>query len=151
LKAFASRGELFIVLLFMHLSCFTQIEVHLMSVICPGCCSAAFFTHSIRQIDFSKLDNFENDSAMLMQVCVGMPDFGNVSQCVLQDLLHTAADVIEATVEESALALRGVDLLPDSNGFCCSDELLVQMKDWCYGMTYFTLPQTRFVYFLGFT
>lgn len=34
-------------------------------------------------------------------------------------------------VEEPVLTLRGVDLLLDARGSLCSDELMVQMKDWC--------------------
>ncbi len=39
-------------------------------------------------------------------------------------------------IEEHAAVLDGVDLLVDSQEVSCSDELLLQMKDW-----YFLIPR----------
>jgi hypothetical protein len=39
-------------------------------------------------------------------------------------------------IEEHAAILDGVDLLVDSQEVSCSDELLLQMKDW-----YFLIPR----------
>ena len=53
------------------------------------------------------------------------------SHSPLKDLLYAAADVIDEAVQTSVLAIRAVDLYPpNAHGLCCSDELLVQMKDW---------------------
>lgn len=53
-----------------------------------------------------------------------------LSEFPFKDLIHAAASFLE----EPVLALRGVDL----QGTSCSDELLVQMKDWCYSISHVT-------------
>ncbi len=53
-----------------------------------------------------------------------------LSEFPFKDLIHAAASFLE----EPVLALRGVDL----QGPSCSDELLVQMKDWCYSISHVT-------------
>ena len=54
------------------------------------------------------------------------PHAPNLSDVTLQTLFHMTASIME----EHAGNLVGVDLLVDSQGSSCSDELLVQMKEW---------------------
>jgi hypothetical protein len=51
----------------------------------------------------------------------------NLSDIFMQNLFHMTTTIME----EHAVNLVGVDLLVDSQGSFCSDELLVQIKEWC--------------------
>ncbi len=53
-------------------------------------------------------------------------------------------------VEEPVLTLRGVDLLLDAKGLSCSDELMVQMKDWCNFNSCFIFIYNSFIYILTY-
>jgi hypothetical protein len=53
-------------------------------------------------------------------------------------------------VEEPVLTLRGVDLLLDAKGSSSSDELIVQMKDWCYFNSYFIFFFNAFIRILTY-
>jgi hypothetical protein len=74
--------------------------------------------------------NFENDTGLLLQVFHALshpshePIFSHVA---FQNLFHITASIME----EHAVSFDGVDLLVDCQSCACSDELLVQMKEWC--------------------
>jgi hypothetical protein len=84
---------------------------------------------SNRQIDFSSIEAFEKDMAFLLQVRTGQRsvEIDLVNYSPLQDLFHAAWGIVQT----ASLSLRAIDLLPDPRNFCCSDEILVEMKDWC--------------------
>jgi hypothetical protein len=54
----------------------------------------------------------------------------------IQDLFHTAAEVIDDAIEffligSRDLDISGTELHPqNADSLCCSDELLIHMKDW---------------------
>jgi hypothetical protein len=67
-----------------------------------------------------------------------------VPESIFKDLIHAAASF----VEEHVVALRGVDL----QGSSCSDELLVQMKDWCFAshILFAHFPTSEYFYVTSF-
>ena len=85
------------------------------------------------------MEAFERDAGHLLQVyaCNSASSLGLFfSHASCQNLFHMTAEIIE----EHAAILDGVDLLVDSQGISCSDELLLQMKDWYSLIPCFTWP-----------